>query len=303
MSAAVWSLVQYVDPGGGARPCLGLLVGGVVHAPPAGLAGLGVMEVVQGWAEHGPLLRSLDVGAVRAGAVVEGAVLVAPLTYPRKVLCAGTNYVDHCAEMGTKPPDPDGQPFFFLKTPTTTIIGPDAIIPLPARQGVALDWEAELAVVIAHRCKDVAVAQARSHVAGYLVADDISDRGAFPRADPVAPPFAFDWIGHKSADASCPIGPGLVPAWLIADPQDLDIELRVNGQVMQSSSTSQMVIGIDALIAAASRLLTLEPGDVILTGTPAGVGAARGTFLGHGDVVTVTIEALGSIVHTIEEQR
>ena len=302
MSAVAWSLVQHVDPGGG-RPRLGVLVGGVVHAPPSGLADLSVMEVLEGWGEHEGLLRSLDEGAVRAGAVVEGAALVAPLTYPRKVLCAGTNYYDHCQEMGTKRPDPGAAPFFFLKTPTTTVVGPGAVVPLPARARVALDWEVELAVVVADRCKDVPADQARSHVAGYLVADDISDRGSFPREDPVAAPFAFDWVAHKSADASCPIGPGLVPAWLVDDPQDLDIELSVNGQTMQSSSTAQMVIGIDALVAGASRLVTLEPGDVILTGTPAGVGAARGTFLGHGDVVTATIEHLGSITHTIEEQR
>ena len=177
------------------------------------------------------------------------------------------------------------------------------MVPLPAREHSAYDWEAELAVVIADRCKDVAVADARAHVAGYLVADDLSDRGSFPRENPVMAPFAFDWVAHKSADGSCPIGPGLVPAWLVADPQALSIELSVNGEVKQSSHTSQMVIGVDALVAGASRLTTLEPGDVILTGTPAGVGAPRGTFLGDGDVVTVTIEGLGSITHTLQEQR
>lgn len=302
MSGTAWSLVQHAGPAGSSRPRLGLLLDGVVHAPPPALADLTVLEVLDSWAEHESVLRALDDDAVRAGAVVRGARLLAPITYPRKVLCAGTNYYDHCEEMGTARPDPDAEPFFFLKTPTTTVVGPDAVVPLPDRAKVALDWEAELGVVIGTRCKDVAASDARGMVAGYLVADDLSDRGAFPRENPVMAPFAFDWLAHKSPDGSCPIGPGVVPAWLVEDPQDLSISLSVNGETKQSSHTSQMVIGVDALVAGASRLMTLEPGDVILTGTPAGVGAPHGTFLHGGDVVTVTIERLGSITHTIEEQ-
>ncbi len=299
MIGTAWSLVQHADPEGGHRPRLGLLLDGVVHAPPQELADLTVLEVLDAWAVHQGVLRALDLDAVRARPVVPGARLIAPITYPRKVLCAGTNYYDHCEEMGTERPDPDAEPFFFLKAPTTTIVGPDALVPLPNRAKVALDWEAELGVVIGARCQDVATSDARAVVAGYLVADDLSDRGAFPRDNPVMAPFAFDWLGHKSPDGSCPIGPGLVPAWLVDDPQDLSISLSVNAVTKQSSHTSQMVIGVDALIAGASRLMTLEPGDVVLTGTPAGVGAPRGTFLRDGDVVTVSIERLGSITHTI----
>lgn len=299
--ATAWSLVQYDVVPGGQQHRVGLLLDGVVHVPPAALTGSTMLEVLADWERNQQVLRRLDDAAVRDSEKVEGARLAVPLTYPRKVLCAGTNYYDHCEEMGTARPDPRADPFFFLKAPTTTVVGPDAVVTLPQRAHVRFDWEAELGVVIGSRCKDVPPDRARQHVAGYLVADDLSDRGAFPRTNPVLAPFAFDWLAHKSVDGSCPIGPGLVPAWLVADPQALAITLSVNGVVKQDSNTAQMVIGIDDLVAGASRLMTLEPGDLVLTGTPAGVGAPKGTFLHDGDVVTVTIERLGSITHTIEE--
>lgn len=304
-AGTAWSLVQYTRPdqglSSGRRPHLGIGLDGAVHAPPRQLAQLTVMELLDGWDDHATLLRGLTDEDVRRAELVADAVLVAPLTYPRKVLCAGANYYDHAAEMGTARPDPSAEPFFFLKTPTTTIVGPGAVVPLPGRADSRLDWEAELGVVISRRCKDVSPAEAGDFIAGYVVADDLSDRGSFPRPHAVFPPFAWDWVAHKSPDGSCPIGPGLVPAWLVEDPQALDIGLSVNGEVKQSSNTGDMVVGVRGLLAAASRLLTLEPGDLILTGTPAGVGMPRGTFLSGGDVVTVTIERLGSITHTIEE--
>ena len=261
------------------------------------------MDLLATWDDHVELLRGLTNDDVRGSESVPGAVLLAPLTYPHKVLCAGANYYDHAAEMGTARPDPSAEPFFFLKTPTTTVVGPDAVVPLPTRAGSRLDWEAELGIVVSRRCKDISPAEAGDCIAGYVVADDLSDRGSFPRPNAVFPPFAWDWVAHKSSDGSCPIGPGLVPAWLVEDPQSLDIGLSVNGEAKQSSNTADMVVGVRGLLAAASRLVTLEPGDLILTGTPAGVGMPHGTFLSGGDVVTVTIERLGSITHTIEEQR
>lgn len=296
-----WSLVQYSQPeqSFGDRPRLGIGLAGTVHLPPPSLAHLTLMEVLEAWDEHVDLLRGLTADAVRGAVAVRDAVVVAPLTYPRKVLCAGANYYDHAAEMGTARPDPSAEPFFFLKTPTTTIVGPDARIPLPGRASTQLDWEAELAVVVSRRAKDITPAQAADHIAGYVVANDLSDRGSFPRPNAVFPPFAWDWLAHKSPDGSCPIGPGLVPSWLVEDPQTLDIGLSVNGEVKQASNTADMVVGVSGLLAAASRLMTLEPGDLVLTGTPAGVGMPRQTFLSSGDVVTVTIERIGSITHTI----
>lgn len=297
-----WHLVQYVA-GPDRRPRLGLGTGNGVHRAPASLAGLTMMELLEVWEEYAVELRELGDDDVRASEPVTDAMVIAPLTYPRKVLCAGANYYDHAAEMGTARPDPTAEPFFFLKAPTTTIVGPDADVPLPARPDVRLDWEAELGVVIGRPGKDIPAARAHEHIAGYLVADDLSDRGAFARPNAVFPPFAWDWLAHKSPDGSCPIGPGLVPAWLVEDPHALAIGLSVNDEVKQSSSTADMVVGVYDLVAAASRLMTLEPGDLILTGTPAGVGMPRNTFLAAGDVVTVTIQRLGSITHTIAAVR
>ena len=296
--APAWSLVQFTTPGD-ARPRVGVGVGTgadlQVRHPPAPLDGLSLLRVVEGWERSAPLLQDLDVGEL---GLVPGAEVVAPLTYPGKVLCAGANYYDHAAEMGTSRPDPDAEPYFFLKAPRTTVVGPGAVVGLPGGRS-QVDYEAELAVVVSRRCRDVGPEEAARAVAGYLVADDLSDRGRFPRPDAVAPPFGFDWVAHKSQDGFCPLGPGLVPAWRVPDPHDLAITLAVGEVVKQRSSTAQMVVRVPDLVAAASRLGTLEPGDVILTGTPAGVGMPRGDFLGDGDVVTVTIEGIGTLRHTM----
>lgn len=285
---AAWSLVQYEADG----IRLGIADSGVVRRPPPELADHTVLDLLAEWTRWMPLLRELD---VRALPEVSDAHLVAPLTYPPKVLCAGANYFDHAEEMGAARPDPDAEPYFFLKTPTTTIVGPDAPVGIPADPAAKIDWEAELGVVIADTCRDLEPGQAWSHLAGYLVANDLSARGRFPRPGAVFPAFGWDWFAHKSQDGFCPIGPGLVPAWLVPDPHALKIRLTVNGEVKQDSSTAAMVCGVDRLVAAASRVTTLEPGDLLLTGTPAGVGMPRNEFLEPGDVVTVEIEGVGRI--------
>lgn len=298
MTTPPWSLVQYRTAGDAADDpagptSLGISVDGEVRQPPAALGGLTLMQVLDSWARWAPLLRGLD---VRDLTPVPGPVaLVAPLTYPRKVLCAGANYYSHAAEMGTARPDPAATPFFFLKPPTTTVVGPHATVAIPTGPGARVDWEAEVAVVIADVCRDLADDQAGGHIAGYLVANDISDRGAFIRPDAVFPPFGFDWLAHKGQDGFCPLGPGLVPAWQVRDPQDLSIRLTVNGVLKQDASTADMVVGVHRLVAAASRMLTLEAGDVILTGTAAGVGMPHEDFLHPGDVVTVTVDGLGTL--------
>lgn len=284
-----WSLVQYGTP---EDPRLGIEEAGVVREVLTALAGRTLMEVLADWDQWVPTLRSLQVAALPE---VPGAVLIAPLTYPRKVVCAGVNYYDHAEEMGTQRPDPDAEPYFFLKTPTTTIVGPGASIAIPTDPAAAVDWEAELGVVIADHCRDLDPSQARAHIAGYVVANDISARGQFPRPEAVFPAFGWDWFSHKSQDGFCPIGPGLVPEWFVSDPQGLKIRLTVNGEVKQDSSTAAMVSSVDKLVAAASRVTTLEPGDLVLTGTPAGVGMPSKEFLKPGDVVTVEIKGLGHI--------
>ncbi len=291
MNGPQWALVQYRLPGDErVRP--GVLTGQTVTELPPELAAISLMELLAGWGDAVGLLHGWSPDPAR---VVPGARLVAPLTYPGKVLCSGANYYSHATEMGTKPPRADAEPFFFLKPPATTVIGPCDDIPFPGYDGVRLDWEAELGVVIGRTGKNITLERARDHVAGYLVANDLSARDKTARDDAVSPHFVYDWLGHKGQDGSCPLGPGVVPAWLVDDPQRLDFRLTVNGVVKQDASTSDMVIGIDAMVAGASRQVTLQPGDVILTGTPAGVGAARGEFLTPGDTVVVEFDGIGAL--------
>ncbi|WP_433602423.1 fumarylacetoacetate hydrolase family protein [Nocardia sp. CA-135953] len=295
MSTTTWSLAQYVtdtDTDAG----VAIHADDTILAPPPPVAGHTLIDMLRDWPRWADLLCDLDIDALEP---IRGAELVAPLTYPNKVVCAGVNYYDHAEEMGTARPDPDAEPFFFLKSPTTTIIGPNSDVPISTRPGAQVDWEAELGVVIGRRCAAADDRTAAEAIAGYLVANDISDRGAFRRTGSVFPAFDWDWVRHKNQDGFCPIGPGMVPAWLVPDPQALKIRLDVNGVVKQDSSTAQMVTGVHRLVAAASRLMTLEPGDIVLTGTPAGVGMPRQDFLRIDDIVTVEIEGLSRISNRI----
>jgi 2-keto-4-pentenoate hydratase/2-oxohepta-3-ene-1,7-dioic acid hydratase in catechol pathway len=289
--APQWALVQYRLPGD-ARIRAGALVGDTVTAPPPGLETGTLMDALARWDEVTGLLAGWTPDPDTA---VPGAVLAAPLTYPAKILGSGANYYSHAAEMGSGPPDPDGMPFFFLKPPTTTVIGPHDPIPYPAYDSVQLDWEAELGVVIGRTAKNVSRGQALDHVAGYLVANDLSARDKAARADAVSAHFVYDWLGHKGQDGFCPMGPGIVPKWQIPDPQRLRLRLSVNGVTKQDSSTADMVISVAGLIAGASRMVTLQPGDVILTGTPAGVGMPRHEFLLPDDTVIVEIDGIGAL--------
>lgn len=298
MTGDITGLVQIQD-----RPEapyeLAVVVGDDVFAPPAQLAGLDLMAVLADWDATSELLRTWSPER-RIGSLEETSP-AAPLTYPNKVICAGANYRDHMKEMGLAEPPTDARPFFFLKPPTTTITGPGVPVPLPAGPDVRLDYEAELGVVIGHRVRDVTAEHAMRHVAGYLVANDISARGHFRRTDPLGPPFGFDWIGHKGQDGFCPIGPAFVPHWRIADPQRLAIRTWVNGSLRQDSSTSQMLVPVAQQIAALSRVMTLEPGDLILTGTPAGVAAATGDFLKVGDEIRIEIDGVGVLTNHVTD--
>ena len=161
------------------------------------------------------------------------------------------------------------------------------------------DWEAELAVVIGLGGRDIAVGDALAHVAGYCVANDVTARGHHRRQAAPAEAFTYDWFAAKSMDGSLPLGPGITPAFQVPDPQGLRLRLWVNGELQQDESTSDMVCSVAELVAAASEVVTLEPGDVIPTGTPSGVGAGRGRYLRPGDVVRVTIDGLGTLENTV----
>jgi len=207
--------------------------------------------------------------------------LLAPVPFPGKIICVGLNYMDHAAESGSRVPE---QPVLFSKY-NNAIIGPGEAILLPSVSS-QVDYEAELAVVIGKAGKNISKDEAMNHVFGYTLFNDISARDL---------QFIDQWMKGKTLDTFAPTGPWIVEAGDIADPHALGIRLRLNGKEMQSSSTAHMIFDIPTLISYISRLITLEPGDLIATGTPAGVGFVRKppVFLRPGDEVEVEIEQIG----------
>lgn len=259
---------------------------------------LQILEVLERWDEWLPFLQTVDAmqGAKDDNLRVRGtASLLAPVLYPRKAVFAGANYRDHTAEMGAEVPDKSiTRPFFFLKPPTTCIIGPRGTVMLP-RGAREVDWEVELAVVIGNVAKNVSRVEASKCVAGYTIVIDISARDLIKRSDWPQPVFKTDWIAGKGFDTSAPMGPYLVPQSALGDPAELGLKLAVNGKTYQESNTRELIFQIDELIQTLSTLVTLEPGDVIGTGTPAGVGASHGIFLSDGDVIEAEIEGIGKL--------
>jgi 2-keto-4-pentenoate hydratase/2-oxohepta-3-ene-1,7-dioic acid hydratase in catechol pathway len=228
--------------------------------------------------------------------------LLAPIQFPSAIYCAGANYADHAAEMAARdgrppPPDPHSQgvkAWHFLKAPRA-IADPDEAVKISGYSN-QMDWEVELAAVIGRQAKDVPQDKALRFVAGYTIANDLSARDRGRRANvPEASPFRWDWTKHKTFDGSCPLGPWLVPASDVGDPQKLKLKLWVNGVLKQDSNTGEMIFTLAEQIQQLSAGMTLYPGDIILTGTPAGVGAGRGEFLKAGDVVKLWIEKIGEI--------
>lgn len=241
-----------------------------------------------------------------AGQALEGLKILAPLPVPGTLFCAGANYSDHVAEMAKVnniEPDPDPHTlglgsWHFIKS-SRSVIGPGEGIEIPSGSQ-KLDWEAELAVVIGQKTRNIPVDRALTCVAGYTIANDLSARDLSRRNGiAIHSPFRFDWMAHKSFDTACPLGPWIVPATQIADPQNLSISLSVNGEMKQNSNTSRMIFTIAEQIADLSRRLTLWPGDVILTGTPAGVGSASGQFLKPGDRISVRVAGIGELNNVV----
>ncbi len=289
-----WSLVTYIH--NGAAGVAVLRDDGAVVAPTDLKRWATMLELVSDWALAEGILRSLD---IEDAPVIEHDGLLPPLLWPRKVVCAGVNYRRHMAEMGGEIPAEGWRPFFFLKAPTTTVIGPRDPILVRSPEQARYDWEAELAVIIGAGGRDIPPQDALAHVAGYCVANDVTARGRHRRQPVPADAFQYDWFAAKSMDSSLPLGPGITPAFLVPDPQDLRLRLWVNGELQQDESTSDMVCPVAELISAASEVVTLEPGDVIATGTPSGVGAGRGLYLRAGDVVRITIDGLGTLENTV----
>lgn len=289
-----WSLISCLHEG--VEQTAVLTEQGVVLAPPQLAEWSSPLDVLMRWPEAEPILRSLDLGKAP---VIRPEAILAPLRFPRAVIGAGVNYRRHLVEMGGEVPASGWYPFFFLKPPTTTVIGPYDAIPIRDAETRRYDWEAELAVVIGIGGSRIPADRALEHVAAYAVANDITARGLHRRTVVPAPPFVFDWVASKAVDGSLPLGPGLTPAFLVPDPHDLRLRLWVNGELQQEESTGDMICTVAELVAQASELVTLQPGDVIITGTPAGVGAAQGRHLTDGDVVRVEASGLGHIENTV----
>ena len=245
----------------------------------------GVEAMLRDWANAQAWLRDATpiaaalaaTGAIRP--VADGAAAVAAPFVPSRIFCAASNFASHANEMGTVlAAKSESKPYMFLKL-SNTVIGNGETIQMPPETS-KLDWEVELAAVIGKRCRRVSVEDALDAVACYTIVNDISARDLNIRTDY---PFKHDWFQGKCHDTFAPIGPWLVPAWQIPDPQAVQMRLDVNDEPMQQDSTANMIWTVREQIAYLSTIVTLEPGDVIATGTPTGVGMGRGIYLKPGD--------------------
>jgi 2-keto-4-pentenoate hydratase/2-oxohepta-3-ene-1,7-dioic acid hydratase in catechol pathway len=301
-----YKLVTY-DAGRGARA--GIIAGDrlIDAADASGNAAYATtLGILGDWAAADKTLAALAADAGTRGGPIDWKAIRAPIPKPGAIYCAGANYGDHVREMNAaqgRGPEPDPhtlglKPWHFLKS-AHSVTGPGAAVKIPPLSK-KLDWEVELAAVVGKTAKDVPEADALAFVAGYCVGNDLSARD-FGFRPPVPPtsPFYSDWLAHKSFDGSCPLGPWMVPAADVGDPQKLGIRLWVNGTIKQDSNTAEMIYTLAEQIAQLSLRITLHPGDVILTGTPAGVGAGRNEFLKPGDSLELWCENVGTLKHSM----
>lgn len=229
--------------------------------------------------------------------------LLVPNPKPSKLMLLAGNYSKHIEEGGGRATERSQTfPYVFMKPPQSTLTNPGDPVVIPAVSPEHIDWELELGVVIGTRCKDVTEANALESVGGYTVVNDISDRKFQPnprRTEREKDGF-FDWLHGKWHDTFCPMGPAVLPADEVDDPQQLHMTLKVNGEVEQDGSTSEMVFPVAAIIAFISSYVTLEPGDIISTGTTSGVGSAKGKFLKPGDRLEAEIERIGVLRNPVQ---
>ncbi|HUA25028.1 MAG TPA: fumarylacetoacetate hydrolase family protein [Steroidobacteraceae bacterium] len=300
---------------GGAEPRAGIVVDDEIIDVAAALAGaaapaMSVLQLLGRWAEIHPRLQHLarekrrrSTGA--AALQVADVRFLAPILYPGNVFCAGANYRDHVTEMSKAlnlPPEPDPhelglKPWHFIKASASCIRGSGELIKLPA-YSKKVDWEVEIAVIVGRECRDTSIERAMDFVAGLSIVNDLSARDHLRRpAVPGTSPFHFDWMSQKCFEGALPFGPWICPLDDIDDIGNLGMRLWVNEELMQDSSSANMIFSVAEQIAHLSSRLTLRPGDVIATGTPAGCGAARGVFLKPGDRVSIRVEQVGTLVN------
>jgi 2-keto-4-pentenoate hydratase/2-oxohepta-3-ene-1,7-dioic acid hydratase in catechol pathway len=304
---SAYKLVTYQSPQG---PRAGLVIDDVVFDL-AGATGrpayATMLDVLRDWDASRAALDDAAKNAAKKteGRPLAGTKLLPPVPTPGGIFCAGANFTDHMMEMAkvqglTPEPDPHDvglKPWHFIKL-AHCLAPPDSAVKLPPYSKM-VDWEAELTAVIGRPARDVSIEKALDHVAGYTVANDLSARD-FTKRPHVSDtsPFKYDWLSQKCFTDACPLGPWIVPAETIADPQKVGIKLWVNDVIKQDSHTSKMIFTLAEQISHLSTRVTLQPGDLILTGTPAGVGLARKEFLKAGDVVKVWVEGVGTLTNT-----
>lgn len=322
MSDHSYRLATHADADG--EPCAALVIDDRVIDVVDALAGktdkkvagslTTVLGILNRWEIVHPLLRGFA-RLVRSGQwtgvsrELPTVQFLAPILYPGAIFCAGANYKDHVAEMSKAlnlPAEPDPhdlglKPWHFLKASASCIRGTGSRIVLPG-YSQKVDWEAEIAVVIGRECRHVSVENALEYVAGVSIVNDLSARDHLRRQG-VAPdsPFRYDWVSQKCFDGAMPFGPWICPLEDVADVGNLRIRLWVNEQLMQDSSSSNLIFSVAEQISHLSSRLTLRPGDVIATGTPAGCGAAHGRFLKHGDRVSVWVEGIGVLINEFQD--
>lgn len=252
-----------------------------------------VMDLMEQWSEWIAGIEGLlDRFGEDVPALEEPLEWLAPVRFPRKFIGIGANYYDHLKEMGNPPPP--SLPYSFLFPASTGLRGTGADIEIPPSASM-IDYEAELAVVIGYSARHVRAEKALEYVAGYSVLNDVSARDWNAKPSPVG----IDWVMSKGFDGFKPMGPFVTPARFVANPQVLRIRAWVNGELRQDGNTRDMVFSVADIIAHLSGIMTLEPGDVIATGTPAGVGHGRRPplHLQAGDTVTVEIDGLGRLTN------
>jgi 2,4-diketo-3-deoxy-L-fuconate hydrolase len=230
--------------------------------------------------------------------------LLAPIPAPGKILALAGNYTKHIVEAGLKlgltaSPRNTTVPRPFIK-PNTVINHPDNIIPWPVYSS-QIDYEIELCIVIGKTAKCLSPQQAKDYIAGYTIANDVSARSVTFKEGREKRPWDefYDWLGGKWADGFLPLGPCIVTADEIGEPQNLQLTLKVNGQIRQNANTADMIFNVYEIVSFLSNIMTLEPGDIIATGTPEGVAMADGNFLKAGDKIECTIEKIGTLTNTL----
>jgi 2-keto-4-pentenoate hydratase/2-oxohepta-3-ene-1,7-dioic acid hydratase in catechol pathway len=270
-------LVTFVRPGGIPEP--GVADGSSI-IPLSGAGFANTLEIIAGGSDALARVAAVTGPTIDAA----GVKLMAPIPRPPKIICVGLNYRDHAIESNMQIPS---IPTIFCKFPTS-VIGPGDNIILP-KKSAQPDYEAEFAVVIGKGGRNIAEADWSKHVFGYMNLNDVSARDIQLATS--------QWVMGKTFDTFCPMGPWLVTADEIADPHKLDIKLTIHGETLQSSNTEHLIFGLPHLVSYLSSVFTLEPGDVISTGTPAGVGFARKPprYLKAGDEVVVSVAGLGEL--------